>query len=386
MRIRLVLAAAAFAALAGTSSHAAAFEPFPNQPGALSEAQIQAATDAMRPMLRGEPELPLAASGRRSEGHVMPSYVLFASAASDFSERVKVRRQIICNYFRPASRWECSTPHDHFRMTANGIEHAFSHQIVKGPGDRQGAVGAVDYVYSQCFRAQFAALGGKPLSPVPDADFVSAVVDDGEGFDVLTGPLAGKDAYRLEKTDKAKDNCGFRIVHARSGGVALPESYAKEMARQGEESRRQAAEAKKAAEEAKAAELARWAQRRERAEMWMKVGFISGLAALVLPWVGLLFGRKIGLAVAGVLALTVSTAFFGTVQDPIGGNIRIDLIIMPALALTAWAIFIGLAIATDRGLPRASFPIAWAVLGPLASAMLALLLIFGLPLFLVIAL
>ena len=243
--------------LTTTLSHAAVPDAFPDQPGALSAAEIQAASDAMKPLLGTEPALPLVASGKRNPGHVMPYYALFASPLVNFSDRVKTRRQILCNVFAfggTSGKWQCSKPHDELRVSANGIEHVFTYQATQGSGDRQSAVDLADFMYSRCFVAQYAAIGGRPFTPSPDSDFVSAVLDDGKGFDVRTGPLLNGDSYGLEKTDKRADNCRFRIQHARMSktGVVLPESYAREL----EEQNKKAVEAFAKAQEAAAKEAA----------------------------------------------------------------------------------------------------------------------------------
>ena len=226
--------AIAIALLAVALPCAAAKDPFPNQPGALTEAEIAAATVRMK-MTPGSEDLPLVASGKREAGHMMPMYAVFASPLVDFSERVKTRRQIWCNYWTNRSDWQCTPAHDEFRATTRGIEHVYSYQVAQGQGDRQAAAEIADYMYSQCFNSHFAAIGGKPFTPSPDNDYVSVVVDvmlDGSnGYNVMTGyqgPGGGPvNMFRLERTDRKKDGCGFRMPHARIGATLIPESYAK---------------------------------------------------------------------------------------------------------------------------------------------------------------
>ena len=219
--------------LAAGLSHAAVPDPFPDQPGTLTAEEIRSASRAAAPLIGNEP-FNLVASGRRDAAHFLLGYAVYAAPFKNFSSRVKTRRQIVCNFMRTVDRWQCSTPYDEFRMSANGLEHVFSYQVIQGPGDKQMAVDAADFMYSRCFAAQFAAVGGKPFTPSPDTDFVNTVVDDGKGLTVITGPLGEGDNYRLEKTDRKADSCGFRIVTARmaKSGEMLPESYAKEMEKQ----------------------------------------------------------------------------------------------------------------------------------------------------------
>lgn len=289
---------------------------------------------------------------------MMPSYALFASPLPDFSERVKVRRQVVCNYWSNGSVWRCSEPHDQFRMTANGMEHAFSHQIAGGSGDRRAVVDAVDFIYSRCWNDQFTAIGGKPFTPSPDSDFVSTVLDDGRGYTVITGPLSDGNSYRLEKTDRSGDDCGFRIHHVRlvKAGVILPESYAKEAA----------AQAEKDAAAWREKELA-LQRERERAmqheapdegtqvQEWIAMIFfftamIFGGLAVVKPW-PLRRSDPWGAArKAGMFAtLCTVAAIFSAALVPMTINIRIDLLADAVVVLGAWVAFATLAISAAAG-------------------------------------
>ena len=287
--------------LAAMPLRAAVTDPFPDQPGALSAEEIRAATRAMNLAGSGQ-ALPLVASGKRNPGHPMPAYALFAGPFEDYSDRVRARKQIVCNFL--AAAWRCSQPADEFRMSANGIEHAFSYQVLEGRrGNRQAAVDVVDFMYSQCFNAQFADIGGQSFTPSPDSDYISSVFDDGKEFRVATGPFGDGDIYRLESTGKGPGDCGFRIQHARmaKSGVILPESYAKEEAKA-----RQLAEAQH-----RRAEAAREAKRRAAASAPMGkppsdldrfVGSVTDLAAGLVVLLGLaaLLGPFVELRARGV--------------------------------------------------------------------------------------
>ncbi len=407
-------------------------DPFPDQPGALSAAEIQDTTEAMKSMLGTEPALPLVASGKRRPEHMLPGYALFATSFTDYSAQVRTRRQVICNFFRPMGKWQCTKPHTEFRMTARGIKHVFTYVVDQGPEDSRIAVDVAGFMYSPCFVVQFKALGGANGAPTFNAFPITTVVSDSGGYTVRTGPDDGGDVYRLTKTNRSADGCGFNIVSVRMGktGLALPESYAKELAAQWakvvvpqpaevgatetgtklpesyeltERAAKERAErdAKERAEH-DAKELAQQQasvrtfpevmasteamRRRNRAEMMMGGAMLSGLAALVAPWLVLLVNRWGAAAAAGVLAVAGTTLFLTTEQDMVGGNIRIDLIIIPALMLVAWIETVGLGVwAFRRGqvqavhAPRVSSRIPLVILGIAGSVLLALILIFTIP-------
>ena len=73
----------------------------------------------------------------------------------------------------------------------------------------------------------------EPFTPAADADFVSAVLDDGKGYTVITGPLSDRDFYRLERSTKNGDKCAFRLINARIARgdsiLLLPKSYARQV-------------------------------------------------------------------------------------------------------------------------------------------------------------
>lgn len=314
--------------------HAVVTDPFPDQPGALSAEEIQAATGAMASAPGTGPALPLVASGKRSPGHLMPSYALFAGPLENYSDRVRTRKQIICNFM--AGAWRCGAPVDQFRMSANGIEHVFTYQIVQARGDRQTAVDVVDFVYSQCFNTQFAALGGTPFTPSPDADFVSVVLDDGTGYTAITGPLGDGDSYRLEKTDRSADGCGFRIRHARmaKSGVMLPQSHAREQAQARQEGEAQLRRAQA-----------------EREESVRAIGVPVGAPVSDLRSI---FGKLTDLAL-GLNALLAVAALIGPFNELAHGRkesaVRIAVILTSATVVLAAAVvvFLKLAALTDTG-------------------------------------
>ena len=202
---------AGFVALAAALPSAAIEGSFPDQPGVLSADEIQSATRAMQQAAGSEP-LPLAASGRREPTHMLAGYALFAGPFRELSSGVTARRQIVCNYMRPTERWQCGNPQEEFRMKANGLEHAFSYQVIQGPGDPQAVVDAVGFMYSPCFQASLAAAGGKPVTPSAESDYISNVVSTGGQLRVLTGPRGDGASYQLEKTERKADGCGFRIA------------------------------------------------------------------------------------------------------------------------------------------------------------------------------
>lgn len=340
--------------LLGAAIVAPAFgaDPFPNQPGALSLEEIKAATAVMESRLGGERAPPLVASGKRHPGHPMPGYALFAAPLVDYSDRVKVRKRVVCNQWREARQWRCSSLHDEFRMSANGLEHVFAYQVTQGSGNSQTAVDVAGFMYSQCFNAQYTAISGKAFTPSPDSDYVNTVVDDGKGFNVVTGPLGDGNSYRLEKTGRSVDNCGFRIqdVRVAKPDLTLPEIYAKEAERQAANERAaievEQAEARRKAEEQQKARalssvtIAGWTtSRNDLVGKLMVAAIIVSLAAIVAPWfVGFVGNRWAAAAIAGVLAVA-ATGLFLTAEFfymP-GDTVRLDLFFIPPLLLLAWA-------------------------------------------------
>ena len=320
---------------AATLSPAFAADPFPDQPGALSPAEIQAATKAMNSRLGGEPAPPLVASGKRSPEHMMPSYALFASPLADFSDRIKTRRQVICNYFRTMSGWQCTGPHTELRMKAHGVEHVFTYVVDVWPEDTQTAVDIADFMYSPCFGDQYKAMGGTPFAPSSAAHSITTLMSDRGGFTVRTGPDAQADVYRIERTDKKTDGCGFAIHHVRVGttGALLPEKYAKEFAEQSaraaaEESARQRAQA--VAEEAYAKQPA------QRFDMGEFIGGAIGLAIMIVCWFSYFRtwhfrDRRSYILVHLPLSLVVLLPMYEAMPKG-GANIRIDLMIfLPAI-------------------------------------------------------
>ena len=357
--------------LAAMPSHAATLDPFPDQPGALTSEEIQAATVVMNSARGAEPAPPLVASGKRSPGHSMPAYALFAAPLEDYSGRIRTRRQIICNLFGgPPGQWNCSSPHDEMRMSANGLEHVFLFQVVKAPGNKQTAADIVDFMYSSCFFSQLTALGGNPFTPSADADYVSTVLDDGAGFTVATGPLSDGDNYRLQKAQQGDAGCRFRIQHARMArtGLVIPESYARELA--------------KAAREAEAQRKLAQAQQEEAAQVGsasvgepvsqLRRGFdkltdatvafnsFMGIAALIAPFAALSRGRKaaarIAFALSGATVVLAAAVllFLKLASMPDTGNCM--LLVIPVTSLAAlsgviWAV-IGAMAAGRPGAPR----------------------------------
>ncbi len=70
---------------------------------------------------------------------------------------------------------------------------------------------------------------------------------------------------------------------------------------------------------------------------------VSGLLAIVAPWIALLFNRWAAAAVAGVLALASTILYYiCTRHIPSSVNIRADVVIMCPLLLVAWLECFGL--------------------------------------------
>jgi len=218
-RFTVQAALAAIVLLAATLSHAAPPEPFLDQPGALSEAEIQAAQNAMKPMLGAEPEFPLATSGRRMLDHPMPAYAVFAAPPVRKSGRVMVERRVICNFFGSANIWRCSMPHDALQVEANGVKHKFSLQAIEGPAmDHAEAVEVADYLYSACFAAQFKALDKVEDMPSFNAYPIHTITKrSGTAYSVWTGAWPDEDIYSLVVEGRKGDGCGYKIVNVTIG-------------------------------------------------------------------------------------------------------------------------------------------------------------------------
>jgi len=326
--------------LAAAPSGAAPLDPFPDQPGALSAEEIQAASSAMRSAPGADPALPLVATGKRSPGHFMPMYALFASPPADYSDRVRMRKLVICNFI--AGSWRCGAPLDEFRMSANGIEHAFTYQVIRGEGNRQRAVDAAGFLHSPCFSTQYAAIGGTPFAPSPDADYVNTVIDEGTTLRIVTGPLGDGDSYVVEKTDQAADNCGFRLMNARiaRSGVQLPAGLASEVARRATLPLEKPAAAPpvipvevRGQGRATLGPLA--LDRDNFAIVIMYLAMVCGVLALLLPRLAPAKDRYAAARMAGGLAgactlMAASSAWY------IENYFRIELLVNGALVLLAW--------------------------------------------------
>jgi len=314
--------------LASTPSHAAPLDAFPNQPGALTAEEIGAASSAMLAAPGADPALPLVATGKRSPGHFMPMYALFASPPADYSDRVKMRKLVICNFIGGA--WRCGAPVEEFRMTAHGMEHAFTYQVINGPGNRQTAVDAADFLHSPCFSAQYAAIGGKPFTPSPDADYVNTVVDEGTALRVVTGPLGDGDSYALEKTDKAADSCGFRLKSARiaKSGQLLSGSFANEVAKRVAPPQERPAPAQPV--------IPVQATDRDGVAIFtMYLAMISGVLALVVPRLVFARNRRAAALAAGGLAGTCTLMAVGSAWT-LENYISIEVLVNAVLVLLAW--------------------------------------------------
>lgn len=330
-----------------------AANPLADQPGALFPAEIQAAREAMR-AAAGREQLELIASGKRSGEHVLAGYAVFAGPPVTVSGRIKSRRRVICNFVRPAGRWQCPPPHEVMQVTANGVEHAFAYVAIEGSADKGEGVDIADYLYSACFAAQFKAAGGTKGAPPFNAYPINIIMKGpGAAITVRTGLEPEEDVYLLEKADAKAVGCGFKMKGVRMGrtGLTLPESYAKEIAEQ----------AAKDAAAWRANELA-VQKERERAmprkapdegisvqEVLAMITFFAAMAfgvlALVVPRSLRSRGRWAAANAAGALAAACTlAAVFSAALVPATYNIRVDLLINGPLVLIAWINFAGLAI------------------------------------------
>ena len=359
---------AAYAFLWATALSCAA-DPFPNQPGALSEQDIQAAQDAMTQMLGSEPRLPLAASGRRVPGHVMPSYVIFAAPPARKSARVLAQRRVICNFFGPAGQWRCSTPHDALHVDANGVKHVLLPQAQEGSMDVAEAVEIADYLYSACFAAQFKRLDeARDVTSFNALPIHTIMKRPGPAYSVFTGMWPDEDIYSLIGSVKPADGCRYKVVSVTFGK--------REWERQ--EAKRKQEEAERIAQE----EAARIAQPPREVQTPIQVppvkgsnwvlgqlldplmdaavgaSVLCGLLALVAPFFWLRKGRKAATGVALTLAgasVALGVVYFimlkvASITDTgFGLLLVIPAVMLAALACMGWVI----ALAMQRDRPTA---------------------------------
>lgn len=353
--MRRLLPIAIFVLLAATLARAAAPDPFPNQPGALSQEETRAVMEAMMSQLGGEKPLPLIASGKRAPDHFLPAYALFAAPVADYSDRVKTRRQVICNFMKTTSGWQCTKPQTEFRMTAQGIAHVFTHVVDSGPENPKDAVEVADYLYSGCFAARFKAIGGAN-APVFNLFPITAVVSDRSGFTVRTGPDEAPDVYRVERAELP--GCQFTIQYARLGkaGRWLPAGYEavfQEQARkEAERHKKEEAERVAGLPTAPTGTFTPPPARGHRltdtlTDASFGLGMGAGLLTLVVPFFMLARGRKdatlTAVALAGTCAVSL-VAFIMLLQYVPGPDRGYEVLllvltaILSALACLGWVV------------------------------------------------
>ena len=261
------------------------------------------------------------------------------------------------------SAWQCTIPHDDFRLTARGIEHAFSYQLSRGIPDKQSAVEAVEFLFSDCFNRQFGALGGQPFKPSPDADAVVTVVDEGKALRLLTGPLGNGNTYQLVRTDRKADGCGFNLNYARIAATNsyVPRGYEKIIAEQNERARKEheamEREAKMEQETRLRAEAKESFGREQlRAEPWgfsraglanaaLSVSVIAAMLTLVVPWV-LLATASRRAAAGATLGFAATGTVFGVASAVYEPHHVLIFIIPVALSWVMVVAFGGWALAT----------------------------------------
>ena len=330
-------------------------DPFPNQPGALSEQEIQAAQDAMTPMLGSEPRLPLAASGRRIPGHAMPSYVVFAAQPARKSGRVLAQRRVICNFFDPAGPWRCSAPHDALHVDANGVKHVLVPQALEGSMDDAETVEIADYLYSACFAAQFRRLDeARDVTSFNTLPIHTIMKRPGPAYSVFTGMWPDEDVYSLIGSVKPADGCRYGIVSVTFGKREWEKREAKRIKEEAariaqEEAERIARPPPEVQTPMQVPPTNTWKRvlLDPLADTAVAVSVISGLLALVAPFFVLRRGRRYATQTA--LTMTSACVVFGVIYLVVLKIAAIPdtgfglLLIIPAamlagLAYLAWVI------------------------------------------------
>lgn len=351
-----------------------AADPFPDQPGALWPEEITAATNALRHITLSAAQYQLVASGRREPGSPLPVYAVFEYPPEKVTERIEARRRIVCNLVRVTDKWQCAREQLEVRVQAQGTEHVVSLVTLEGITDDGRTAGEiVDFMYSLCFLIQYQAQAGRQAAPPPPRSINSVIVSPGS-VSVLTGLAGAEDTHVLEPNASGQA-CAFRLtaIHLGKGGSLVAQKDA--------DVPPPPAPAAKARKER--AEPESWSiDRSVLAEGMMLAALGCSLAALVLPWAVFVFSRRLAAMTAGLLALVGSILVATTDQGAVRGNIRMDLIIIPALLLVAWVECAWMAyLAARQPSHRAGMParILLSIAGVTVAVVVVLAVIFGGP-------
>lgn len=195
------IAASIFAAAAAVAAVATrAADPYPDQPGALSAAELRAATAAMSAQPGADAKLPLTASGRRDSG----AYAVFARAPQQVAQILSTQQRVLCASSSGAP-WTCA-PQLFYRFTQGRLVQSFAYSARGLAEDPQMPFKIVAWA-GRCLGPQYAEKTGKP--PPPGMPAIAEVVQDAKRVIVTTG--AG-DAYELtEPPPERGQTCPFAL-------------------------------------------------------------------------------------------------------------------------------------------------------------------------------
>ena len=212
--------------LLGALLQAPAFaaDPFPDQPGALTPKEIEAANVALRWITLQAAQYKLITSGKRDPASPLPAYAVFAMPPANVTDRIATRRHIVCNFVRVTGKWQCARSQLEARVEARGVEHVLSLVALEGMTDDGRTAGeVVDYMYSPCFRGQYRALAGRGAAPPPNPRTISSVIVSPDSINVMTGPVGAEDTHVLDRNaGKNRQECAFNLTAIHLGkGVAL---------------------------------------------------------------------------------------------------------------------------------------------------------------------
>ena len=207
-----------------------AADPFPDQPVALSPAEIQAATVAMRMITLQAAQYQLVASGKRDPANPLPAYAVFAMPPASVSDRITTRRYIVCNFTRVPEKWQCARSQLEARVQARYAEHVVSLVTLEGMTDDGRTAGeVVDFIDSPCFGAQYRALAGPKAVAPPLPRSINSVILSPGSINVMTGRAGAEDTYVLERNvGKKQQECAFDVtgIHLGKGSALIAQKGA----------------------------------------------------------------------------------------------------------------------------------------------------------------
>lgn len=187
-------------------------EPFPNQPGALTAQELQAASAAARTTF------PLVSSGKRAAAHPMSAYAVFAGEPAQPAANVVARKRIVCNYWAQQNAWRCGGTQSHYEVDAGGRKHRFSVFAMGVPeASPQLLAELAEYSVSACFGEQLQKLAAG--RPVPKIAHLEDVGQEGSMFLLRTDMTTQPNVYYAQRLEPAQAGCRFGLKSVRIGAT-----------------------------------------------------------------------------------------------------------------------------------------------------------------------